>query len=362
MSYRKLCTYLLIMYFCTFSLGIIEYIGNTNNISFIQKFFTFFVNRTELVANITRVFSEAYGKYRIAGIFHEPGTLAAFTFVSSPIIYFLCTCKMKLLKYRGLDKFVKVSTLVLMVTCFIGTQSPINLCFMLIFLGCAFVKKIVDIKIQYKGIILFSLFCISITFLLLALNIFSVNNVDISETYLNRIVKTIENFTSMAKLVDAEPSLATRVCNWAADFIIAVKYPIFGFGYGNIMNIWPQTILALPFPIPMEIYINASLKNTTAVSTMLWKLMSETGFVGMGLFYTFMFNILVNANKVKKYYCGISHGLISSLQIALLLYICTSFYIFLQSIMWVYFGILESMILNASRIKMIIKKGYNNYE
>lgn len=350
-SYKKLCKYLLILYFIIFALGIIEYIGNTYSISFIQNIFLTIVNRISTKMDIARVFSEAYDRFRISGIFQEPGGFAAFIFISSPIVYFLCTSKMRLLKIRVLDISVKISTFILMTICFIGTQSPINLCFMLIFLGCVILKKIIDMKIKSKGIILFSLFCTIVLASVITLNVLSLRNIDVTDTYLSRIVTVSETFTSMSKLVEAEPSLATRVGNYSAEFIIGMKNPVFGVGYGNINAKWAGTVKNLPFPVTRELTIYAYLQGTqSGGASMLFKLIAETGFVGTALFYMFLFSIILTANKIKKYHFGFQNGLLNSFQIALILYICVSFYIFLQPIMWVYFGILEAIVLNTKVI------------
>ncbi len=360
-EYKKLCKFLIILYFCVFTLGIIEYIANTYDITFIQNLFSTIVNRVATKTETTRVFVIAYNKFRISGIFQEPGGFAAFIFISLPLVYFLCTSKTMWLKNRVMDYIIKISTLILMPICLIGTQSPINLCFVLIFLGFIFVKKIITIKIKHKAIILLS--CLGITALIaiMTINILSLKNIDITDTYLNRIVKVIDTFRSMTLLVAAEPSLATRIGKFSGAFTIALKHPIFGIGFGNIMKEWPNAVLSLPFTITPELFNDAILKRPTAAGVMFWKLSAETGFIGTILFYLFLANIAYTAQKIKKYYTGYLYNLINNLQLSLILYICVSYYIFLQPFMWVYIGLLESMILHykifkaKSQIDMINK-------
>lgn len=342
-GYKKFCKYFLLLYFFVFLLGCIEYVANTYNITYIQNVFLMFVNRIATKTGLDRVFVEAYGKFRISGICHnEPGALAAFIFVSCPILYFLCTSKMRLFKNNILDFSIKISTFLMSIFCFIGTQSPINLCFMLIFLSIVVIYKLIYTKRIYK-IIFFSIFTTFVTVLLIYI---SSVNIDISATYLNRIVTTMQSFTSMTVLVHAEPSLATRIGNYMAAFSIGLKYPICGIGYGNIMSLWPQEVLKLNIPITSELYTAASLKLPTAVGTMFWKLIAETGFIGMFLFYIFLFSIVNSALKIKNKFFAFEKELFNSLIFSLILYISVSYYIFLQPIMWVYFGALQAMILN----------------
>lgn len=356
-SYKKLCKYLLMIYFYVFLLGIIEYLANTYNITFIQNIFITFVNRTEIKFGISRVFVEAFNSYRISGIFHEPGSFAAFMFISSPLIYFLCTTKTRLFKIRFADIFIKTSTLILLVICFIGTQSPINLVFMCIFVGITIVYKLFKVKIQYKTCIFSSIILVFFVGFLLLVNIMSFNDIDVTETYLSRILTVVDSIKSITELTLREPSLATRIGNYYAQFKIGLLHPILGVGYGNINSLWANIVKELEIPITKELAINAYIDGKQAGgASFLFKLIAETGFIGTLIFYMFLFSILIRFNKIKMLYLGYQRGLLDALSLSLILYICVSYYTFLQPIMWVYFGILGAMLLNVPKIKMINTK------
>ena len=350
-SYKKLCKYLLIIYFCVFLAGIVEFIANSLGLSFVQEIFKFILNRHALLNDLEKTFSQAYGHFRVAGVFGEPGALAAFTFISSPIIHYLCKTKTKLLNSTFTDFIVKKATLIMAILCFIGTQSPINLVFMGILLAFVLIGLIKKIRIKNKGFILFSAISGLIIVLIVLSSILSTKGIDISETYLNRIVKVSSALSSITELTYADPSLATRVANYYADIKIGLSHPLFGVGYGNINSVWPSVVKSLPIPITNEIMYYVYWGIQAGGASFLFKLIAETGFVGTALFFLFLFTTVKSVRKVKYVYSIFEQGFMERLKISLILYICISFYTALQPFYLIYFGILVSMILNAQKIQ-----------
>lgn len=357
LSYKKLGKYLLILYFFVGLTGVIEYIANTYNISVIQDIFNFFINRNATISGNERVFVQAYGRFRISGIFQEPGNLAGFIFMSCPIIYFLCKTKIKLLRNRLLDSFVKLSTLIFSIICFIGTQSPINLSFMLIFLGIVFIYKLFKLKIKHKGVIFLTIGIFILLSLFLAIEIFKFMGVDITETFIVRIINVSKALTSITVLTIVEPSLATRIGNYAAQWNIGLHHPIFGVGYGNINSCWAAAVKSLPFPITDELAFYAfNTGKQAGGGAILFKLIAETGFVGTFLFIIFITSVVLNARKFIKYLDEYEKGLMISLILYLLLFIFTIYYSTFDGIKCVYLGILVSMILNTKNRLIKLRK------
>lgn len=351
-SYKKLCKYLIIIYFCIFLAGLIGFIASSLGISFIEDILRFFINRHTLLREEVRDFAQAFGSYRVASIFAEPSHFAAFIFISSPVIYSLCQTKIKIFKKPSIDFLIKKATLIMAILCFLGTQSPINILFMGIFLIFVFADRVRHIKIKNKGIIITTIFTVIITVFILISNILSLNGVDVSETFLSRIINVTETLTSITDLTQAEPSLATRIGNYTACFLIGWDHPIFGIGYGNINNAWSAKILSLQFPITDELYKYAVYgEGQSGGGSMFFKLVAETGFVGVVLFYIFLINLLLSSKKIEKFYTGLEHVLIKSLNVSLLLYISISIYTELLPVYWIYFGIVQSIILNTQAIK-----------
>lgn len=355
-SYKKLGKYLLVLYFIMFFAGVLEYIANSLGITFIQQVFSLLVNRISTVTGVERVFVQAYGNYRISGLCQEPGTLAAFIFISSPIIWFLCTTKTKFFKNFCFDFLFKKMTILLMIVCFIGTQSPINLAFMSIFLGAILFYKLITFRIQYKALIFTSVFVFLFLTLSLFVNLLSIRGIDVSETYLSRIMTVIESVKSITELTLREPSLATRVGNYYAQLKIGLSYPIFGVGYGNVNSIWAETVKNLQIPITNELAMYAYGDGKQAGgSSMLFKLFAEAGFVGAFLFLIFIVVMFFDSNKKNIIQDAYEKNFLLALRLSLILYSLTIYYMYLNPLYWIYWGILVSINLSKKMGKINVK-------
>lgn len=348
-SFKKLSKILLIIYFCIFALGILEFIGNVYKISVINSIFSFLVTRASLLTDTERNIRTAFGFPRLSSIFQESSYFAWFILLNSPIIYNFCFSKNKLFNNSAFDFWFKKLTFFMMIFCFIFIQSPMFLFFALILLIIFGVKKGYKHRkklLLYIPIVLFLIFISLIIANFAGFNFIA--QINLMETFIRRIIIVLNNFSSMQGLVLLEPSLATRIENFAAQFNTFLHHPVFGVGYGNINSVWYKEVLKLPFPITPELYEYALRKEQLGGASMLFKFLSETGIVGTTLLYLFLFNLLYSLNKKLQMYQGISKELLTGLKFSLIILICLSFYDTYQNVAvtFVYLGLIQSMVIN----------------
>ena len=353
-SFKQLSKILLIVFFVIFFLGILEFIGDLFNIEFMQNIFSFLVNKKDALT-LERHVILAFGFPRISSVFQEASYLAGFIVISSPLVYHLCFSKIKILKKRIFDILLKRSTFVFMIVCLFLTQSPIFVCLQLTIVFIALLQStsvLMKKKTVSFGIWIMSLLSFVILIHFAGFDI--VEKINMTESSIGRIIKTISNFSSMGALVFVEPSLATRIGNFAAQFHVFLDNPITGVGYGNINSVWAQQVLSLPFPITSELCGVAMLLGTQKCgASMFFKFLSETGLVGTFLLFLFFGNLLYGINKNLSLYKGIEKDLIIGLKYTFIVIICTSFYdtFAYMGIQWLYIGIIQAMLLSKQNPK-----------
>lgn len=350
-SFRKISKVLLLIYLAIFSLGIVEFIADIYNINPLLSFFHFLVNKNELLG-VTTVNFSFLGSPRLASIFNEPSFLAYFIVLSLPIIYNLCTAKDKIFKSKLVDIIIKKLTFLLMIFCLMLSQSPIFLVFAMIIAISLLFKKMYDNRKYFTKniLVILGLMLIILTgsYISYVLNI-NFTGLDVTYTYLSRILNVLTSGKlNMATLAFIEPSLASRIGNFTAQFMIFIHNPVFGVGYGNTNSLWAQAVFNLPFPITEELQSNAILGVQKCGSSIAFKFLAETGIVGAALLYWFLFNLLAGFKKKINLYKGIEKHLIIGLKYSLIIMIATSFYdsYNIPVVLGIYLGLIQAMLLN----------------
>lgn len=356
--------FLLWFYFGIFILGVIDFIGMMYDIQIIIKFFDFIINRWAIAIGGPRGGDFANGLPRTESIFIEPSPFAYFILISSPIIYNLVHSKFKILKNKIIDILIKKIVYVLMFFNIITTQSPIFLVFFGILIACYIIYKMLKWKKNTWLNFIIAFFFIILTLLFTyLLNPEFANKIDVTTTYLNRIIVTVQNINDIGGLMIAEASLGTRIGNAAAYITTFIKHPFLGVGYGNINSVWAKEVLSLPFPITPELYIKA-LKGTQSGggAQFLSKILGETGLLSTLFIYLFFFRLIYLICKKIKYFSLENQGLLNSLKYSLLIFILTSWYdsLFILPINFFYIGLIIAFFYYRKNADTMIKNKIRN--
>lgn len=244
--------------------GIIAYVARYFDISIINIIFDF-LNNSRILASSILGQSGGSAEYiferghRLCGLYNEPGYLGRFLFIFLPFVYTFSNNKIKIFKNNILNVLFKRTIIPLTWINLILTLSPINLVFSLIITFIFYFKKLVNIIKNYFLMITSFLF-------LLIFGLFQMN-VDLSNTYLARILNVIISIQSFDDLVIIEPSLATRLVYDINVFMLFLKHPIAGIGVNNIPNYIYQQCLVSPVTLTPEIMYNMNTQISKGISS-----------------------------------------------------------------------------------------------
>ena len=322
-KYINTKTFIKFLYFFfwfVFLLGILDFIIFYFNIPFLKEAITIFSNKRLLmydVTEITRVFVGSLPRAR--SIFDEPSYLGYFIFVVSPIVYELTLNKFWIFKNNYLNLLIKRTIIPFMWISLILTQSPIFLIFNIAFSSFYFLI----IRKGYKRIVKHFL-PISISLILISTTaIYFISKIDFSTTYLNRIILVVQNIKSFEDFIMVEPSLGTRIIIMINAIQMGLNNILFGVGYGNMSYLIANQLSQSTLPLTEELQRFVFFDKTNPASTLFIKIFSETGIIGFGIFYYFLYRIYQRLNiKNQLYSSPIDNGLL----LFIMTYFCSSFY------------------------------------
>lgn len=322
-KYINIKTFIKFLYFFfwfVFLLGILDFIIFYFDIPVLKEVITIFSNKRLLmydVTEITRVFVGSLPRAR--SIFDEPSYLGYFIFVVSPIVYELTLNKFWIFKNNYLNLLIKRTIIPFMWISLILTQSPIFLIFNIAFSSFYFLI----IRKGYKRIVKHFL-PISISLILISTTaIYFINKIDFSTTYLNRIILVVQNIKSFEDFIMVEPSLGTRIIIMINAIQMGLNNILFGVGYGNMSYLIANQLSQSTLPLTEELQRFVFFDKTNPASTLFIKIFSETGIIGFGIFYYFLYRIYQRLNiKNQLYSSPIDNGLL----LFIMTYFCSSFY------------------------------------
>lgn len=341
--------FLLSAYFLIFVFGLFEFAGKLYHIDFIISIQQFLANE--------RVFSIGLKEYtRLSSVFAEPGWLGYFIFINFPIIYACSLSKVKFFENKYINMLIKKSLIPLAWFNIIFTLSPIWLIACIVQLLFVIKKSIIKCICNLKIVIPLAVIVISIMW-------FLVNFVFKSETsQLDRILNTV-NVKSFDTFVIAEPSLASRVVSYINAIRLFNEHPILGIGIDNSANMLVDKFRTSPVPLTTEnlykykkSFISGKMEHNTAI---LYRLLCETGIIGMVLFYIFMFTNLMTLRKIKNKLVNqrvlvFSNGIDG----AIIAIIISSIYdSFLIPYLWFFMGIITSICVYHTKQLKLQKRG-----
>lgn len=298
-SSKKIMQIINILLFTIFFIGIIDFISAFFYITPIMDLIQLFSNEQLCVFGTITPKVYIAGIPRVQSVFIEPSVLGSFATVMLPFIYKIGNSPYKYYKNFILNFVLKKTLILLAWLNLLLTQSPIFLVFAILLTLLYYFKLIIkSIKKHFKTIIL--LLIVLFTFLYIFLMSIEVN---ITETYLNRILVVIDALGNFDKLVQTEGSLATRLNYYINELCIWSQYPVIGVGLGGMKNyVEKQMAYHSPVPLTMEILMKMHFSpKFTIITGFFYKYITETGLIGIGLLYAYFINIIKNLKNLSRF-------------------------------------------------------------
>lgn len=360
---RIFIKFYMIMLLIVFSIGFVNFLSTSLNIKFVQDLFcNLIVNERSFGGGLNTVVT--YGT-KVYSVFAEPGWFGGFICLNLPIIYSLSTSKYKIFTNISIEIFMK-KTVILMALCnLILTKSPIWLIFSILTI----------VFLNWKNVInSFKKFYICYLFIFLSICGFFFNSkilaLDLSETYLNRIITTIKT-DDYNNFVFAEASLASRITSYYNSLRLLEVYPITGTGLGNSKFYMANMFLSSKLPLTMENYRNLiesyNIGYLRFNGAFFYESLSETGIIGFVLIYIYLLFLVKILKNYKIYLKGICKDFATGINNSILIFLPISLYdiSFRVTYMWLIFGIANLLIIvakNEYKYSLIEKKLENSNE
>ena len=352
-SIRTSLKFLLLSMLFFIIFGFIGYIGDNYNVSLCKGIVDFFSNLKSLMQGNEIMLDAVSGKARMRSVFHEPGSLGKYILILSPILYKVCLSKHTVYTNKYLNAFFKSTLIPLSVFSIILTKSPIILIFYILFLVFYFYKEIITFLKNYFILLFFGI----VFFIQLSQNI----DIDLTNSYLYRIINTISSINNFDRLVMVEQSLASRVVSYVNAFMLFLHKPFIGYGYDNARFAMLGQFLNSPLQLTAENQFHVNLAFTTNQGcaynkSLLFGLLVETGLIGTFLYYLFLYKHIKYIDKLMPYFYGIERKFLEGLKISIIIVIIFSFYIysFATAYCYFYYGFVCSFITQyyANMIKV----------
>ena len=190
---------------------------------------------------------------------------------------------------------------------------------------------------------------------------YTLMEIPISNTFLVRVQKTITSGTDFKIFVMKEPSLANRIISYIVRFKMFQKYPITGIGYKNTeyhaADIFAkQEILTYESSEKLKNLKNGKMGMNGAI---FWDTLSDTGIIGILLYYLFVFSLIQVLNKlIKNIPNGIVQKFMFGLKNSYLCLICLSFYDIRPNFIyfWFLYGLTTCCILYKKQLDKCMRR------
>ena len=299
-SLKQVIKTILIIYNVIVLIGFIEFIGALLNINIILDIMHLISNIRPEDANV--IIEVNSGIPRIRSVFMEPGVYAKFIAINLPLIFFFAKTKLKIFNNPFLNIYCKRSLPILFLISAFLTQSPIYLIFISIILLVYFGKNILKYIIKH-----FSVF-VSFLIILIICIIYLNSCIDLSKTYVLRIINVLETIPKMSldSIVVAEPSLGTRIVNNYNQFCIFLKHPLWGVGFMNTGSVLIKQLMNSPVILTaeMQMILASAIDKISITTNAMYSLLYQTGLIGFIIYCVF---IIKSINKIEyaRKYCNI---------------------------------------------------------
>ncbi len=249
-SYEKFMRFFIILFWCSLIFGFIGYAGQYFNISFIIDMFNFLSNGRELswtqsgvnmIANTSDY--TAFGLPRLDNLCQEPSNYAHYLCMFLPLILAFSDSRLKFSKNRYINIMIRKTLPFFTILSIILTLSPIALILCIILIIFCYLRNIIRFIKKYYPL------CAGVP----AVLFFTIIRIDLSETYLSRIVNVLTQIHSFEDFIAVEGSLATRIISYINTLCVFAQHPFAGVGMGNLPYKMTDQFLNSPVPLTAEI-------------------------------------------------------------------------------------------------------------
>lgn len=326
LTYRRFVKLFIFLYWLTLIIGFVAYIGQLFDITVINNLFDFLANK-RIIAHSLGLGREnelssnyySYGLPRLDALMEEPAYYASFLYVFMPLCYSCKDNSFKIFKNIYLNKLIKNTIVPFAWLSLILTFSPIYLILTIIITVIYYFKKIKYLVRKYY------IFIFSILFIM---SFFAIK-VDLSDTYISRIINVLINIHSFEDFIVIEPSLATRICSFANTICVFFKHIVTGVGIGNLASSMYYQYQHSPLPLTPEIIERNSIlaikKEAFFNQSYIYAFLAENGVIIFGILVYFYYKIFkhflvinVHYSRFPNFYTFWTKGLLFTL-IALLI-------------------------------------------
>ena len=331
--------------------GLFDFLIFSLNIMPLKQIYWFFVNAQHLRSDSLPRTILLYGVPRVRSTFQEPCVWGYFLAIMMPLIYYFASFKSMLLKNSFIKIIIKRTYILLAWFNIIFSFSPISI-------GMSVFSTIVYFVYTKKDNIKKSLYYLITILLFIVLLFIIAKDTEIGEKILSRMAAIIYLFSDFDKLVEIEPSLATRLVYYINCFLIGLKNILFGVGWGHLglslnsqLNVSPVTLT----PENIEIFFIKGPDTTSFVESFACSIFGATGMLGIIIFYSFVFKMIYTLHKYKQKFCKQISQLFSVYEAYLVLFIVFSFYesyVYFQYY-WIMFGIIAYTITYYTKLLKI---------
>ena len=324
---------LLSILFFGFIWGLLGFVGELYDLTFLKKMIDTLSNMKQLTQNVEIMTDTISGIPRLRSFCHEPGSFATLIFLFLPIIYKLSLQKEKIFQNKYINYLIKKSLIPLAWLCLILTMSPIYLIFSCIITIIYFFRYIINFIYRYHFVIFTMLMIILLTILLLFPLIDKNIIINfIEKTYISRILNVLNNINDLSSLVIIEGSLGSRIVSFINSFILGLKSPLIGLGYDNVRFYMFNQFLNSPVPLTQENIQNMQIdiisnSGTAYNKSLFFGLFAETGIIGVFFYYLFLCKNIIAIKKIKHYFNGTYYNFLCALEYIIYMLILFSFYV-----------------------------------
>ena len=358
-SPKRLLQLFIYIYIFIMLYGIFYYLVQKFNLNYLAQTHDFFCTKTLLnsidndynnyraltLANVTQT-------VRAMSVFFEPSFYATFIFIFLPFIYKISESSVIIINNRILNRGLKLFLLLITWLSLFLTQSPIYIVLSIIYTIFYYYKYI------NKYVIMITIFFLLYSSFVIAL-LPDLDTLTKDYKVVNRIVNTVSSFGSLDKLVQTEPSLATRLITNYNGLLTCINYhPVKGTGYGNSAEAAQRSIINSRIPLTGELQLIYAFDMIGAPPSIFFSIICQTGIVGVALLYLFILQTIIQAKKIINCFIGFDKLLIETCFFISINYVIISFYWSIESypMMWFFLGILNYYILiyKVSKKRMLI--------
>ena len=303
-SYRRYLKFFILTFYVILVIGLIAWFGMLFNVEIINNIFDFFANAR--IINLSRtgydLFRQtsnyyAFGLPRLDNLYEEPGWYARLIVIFLPLIYSISFSKTKIYSNKVLNVMIKKTIVPLAWINLILTFSPIFLILAIALTIILYINKIV----RYLKYLVFPTLGVLIILCIV------ISNVDLSDTYLSRIINVLTKIKTFEDFILVEGSLATRIVSYVNSCCIFKDHILTGVGLGNIGNFMINQLESSPLPLTPEIQtkLNFSYAYNVPYSTnigFIYNFLAEHGIIITTIWMVFVYKLYFSINMICKYF------------------------------------------------------------